>query len=245
MAIFVFVHGGWHGAWCWSRVAPLLEKKGHKVVAGDLPAHGRDKALTATVTMKDYVQATVALLDAQPEPVCLVGHSSGGAIATQVAEYRPDKIQNLVYLAAFLPKNGESIFGLFQQATESLLLRSVVPSQDQTQLTVPEGALRECFYEGCPDEEVALARFCLVPEPMGPAVTPIETSEKNFGRVERTYIETLRDKAIPVAFQRRMRADLPCGNTLTMDTDHSRSSRPRSGSWNVSRRSRRPRRNGQ
>jgi pimeloyl-ACP methyl ester carboxylesterase len=221
MATFVFVHGGWHGAWCWSRVAPLLERQGHNVVAGDLPAHGRDKAITAAVTMKDYVDSTVALVDAQSEPVCLVGHSSGGAIATQVAEHRPDKIHNLVYLAAFLPKNGESIFGLFQQATESVLLRSVVPSSDQTQLTVPEDALRECFYEGCSDEEVALAKFCLVPEPMGPAVTPIETSEKNFGRVRRIYIETLRDKAIPLSFQRHMRSALPCSKTLTMDTDHS------------------------
>src|SRR5689334_6899345 len=106
MGIYVLVHGGWHGAWCWNRIVPLLEKKVHRVVAGDLPAHGRDKAAAAAVTMKDYVDALVAQLDSLPEPVCLVGHSSGGAIITQVAEYRPAKIQNLVYLAAFLPKNG-------------------------------------------------------------------------------------------------------------------------------------------
>ena len=46
-------------------------------------------------------------------------------------------------------------------------------------------------------------------------------TEKNFGRVRRTYIETLRDKALPLAFQRRMRSDLPCSTTLTMDTGHS------------------------
>jgi hypothetical protein len=96
-----------------------------------------------------------------------------------------------------------------------------VPSPDHTQLTVPEDALRECFYERCSDEEIALAKFCLVPEPMAPAVTPIATSEQNFGRVERTYIETLRDKALPLAFQRRMRSEQPCSRTLTMDTDHS------------------------
>src|SRR5215471_4799657 len=220
MAIYVLVHGGWHGAWCWNRVAPLLEKRGHKVLASDLAAHGRDKAAPASVTMNDYVDALVAQLDVLPEPVCLVGHSSGGAIATQVAEHRPDKIQNLVYLAAFLPQNGESIFGLFQQATESVLLRSVVPSEDGTRLSVREEALHECFYEGCADEDVALAKFCVVSEPMAPAVTPITTTEKNFGRVRRTYIETLQDKALPLAFQRRMQSALPCSTTLTMDTGH-------------------------
>src|SRR5689334_10831745 len=121
MGIYVLVHGGWHGAWCWNRVVPMLEKRGHKVIAVDLAAHGRDKTATAGVTMKDYVDPLVAQLDALAEPVCLVGHSSGGAIATQVAEHRPDKVENLVYLAALVPKNGESIFGLFQQAGESVL----------------------------------------------------------------------------------------------------------------------------
>ena len=79
-----------------------------------------------------------------------------------------------------------------------------MPSSDGTQLTVPDAAVRECFYERCSDEEVALAKFCLVPEPMSAAATPIQTSEKNFGRVKRTYIETLRDKALPLAFQRQM-----------------------------------------
>lgn len=86
--------------------------------------------------MRDYVDAVVARLDALSEAAYLVGDSSGGAIVTQVAEYRPEKITALVYLAAFIPQNGESILGLFQQATESLLLRSVTRSEDQTQLTV-------------------------------------------------------------------------------------------------------------
>ena len=171
--------------------------------------------------MKDYVDAIIDQLDGLSEPAYLVGHSSGGAIVTQVAEYRPEKIRTLVYLAAFLPKDGDSILGLFQQASESRLLRSVVHSKDQTELTVPEGALRECFYAECSDEDVALAKTCIVPEPIAPALTPIETTEGNFGRVPRVYVETLRDEALPVAFQRRMYSALPCRAVFTMDTDHS------------------------
>jgi|SRR5580704_1601651 pimeloyl-ACP methyl ester carboxylesterase len=221
MANYLFIHGGWHGAWCWSRVLPLLEKQRHRPIAIDLPSHGRDRTPTSKVTMKDYVDAVVAHLDAVPEPVVLVGHSSGGAIATQAAEERPSKVRSLVYLAAFLPRNGETILGLLQQATESALHGRMIPSADQTQLTIPDEALRECFYAGCRDEDVALAKLCLTPQPIAPAVTPVVTTPGNFGRVPRVYIETLRDRAVPTSFQRTMREALPCEKVFTLDTDHS------------------------
>ncbi len=203
-----------------SHVLPLLESAGHRGVALDLPGCGRDRTPSAGLTLKDYVNAVVAALDALPEPVNLVGHSSGGVVVTQVAELRPDKIKSLVYLAAFIPKNGESIMSLFQQATDSVLLRSIVPSADRTHLTIPDEAVKECFYDLCPPEYVALAKLCLVPQPLGPGLTPVELTERNAGRVRRVYIETLRDKAIPPAMQKRMYTATPCEKVLTLDTDH-------------------------
>jgi pimeloyl-ACP methyl ester carboxylesterase len=104
---------------------PLLEKKGHTVVAPDLPSHGRDKTHLSAVSLQAYVDSVCKILDAQREPVILVGHSMGGAIITQVAEYRPAKIKTLVYVTAVLLKNGEAIFPVFQQDTESLLLPKI------------------------------------------------------------------------------------------------------------------------
>jgi pimeloyl-ACP methyl ester carboxylesterase len=43
MATFVLIHGAWHGAWCWERVAPLLVAEGHRVLAPDLPGMGADR----------------------------------------------------------------------------------------------------------------------------------------------------------------------------------------------------------
>jgi pimeloyl-ACP methyl ester carboxylesterase len=217
---YVLVHGGWHGAWCWNRVLPLLESGGRSAHALDLPGCGRDKTPTANLTLKDYVEAVVAKIDAAPGPVTLVGHSSGGAVITQVAEARPDKIKSLVYLCALLPKNGESIMSLFQQATESMLLRSIVPSADQTHLTIPDEAVKECFYGQCAPEYVALAKLCLVPQPLGPGLTPVATTEERAGRVPRVYIETLQDRTFPAAFQRRMYTTSPCKKVLTLDSDH-------------------------
>ena len=43
LSTFVLIHGVWHGAWCWDKVAPLLEQAGHEVVRFDLPGHGEDR----------------------------------------------------------------------------------------------------------------------------------------------------------------------------------------------------------
>ena len=55
MSTFVLIHGGWHGGWCWYKVIPLLEKKGHTVVAPDLPSYGRDKTPLSAVSLQAYV----------------------------------------------------------------------------------------------------------------------------------------------------------------------------------------------
>jgi len=221
MGNYLFIHGGWHGAWCWNRLVPLLTKRGHNVIALDLPSHGRDRTPTAKVTMTDYVNAVVAQLDALSGPAVLVGHSSGGAVATQVAEERPEKVSCVVYLAAFILQNGESIMSIIQQAHESVLLKNLVPSPEQNELNVSDGALRECFYGNCSEEDLALAKFCLVPQPLAPAVTPVAITDKNYGRVRRVYIETLRDRAIPNATQKQMYSRLPCEKVFSLDTDHS------------------------
>ena len=107
METFVLIHGARHGGWCWNKVIPLLEKAGHKVMAPDLPGHGENKN-TAT-TLQGYVDRVLEVLDRQPEPVILVGHSMGGMVISQAAEYRPDKIKKLVYVCAFLLRDGESL----------------------------------------------------------------------------------------------------------------------------------------
>jgi pimeloyl-ACP methyl ester carboxylesterase len=109
MATFVLVHGAWHGGWCWRHVAPLLRARGHEVHAPDLPGHGADPAPTATQTLDDYAErigATVA--DCRGE-VVLVGHSLGGLVISAVAEARPERLHRLVYLTAFLPRDGDSL----------------------------------------------------------------------------------------------------------------------------------------
>jgi pimeloyl-ACP methyl ester carboxylesterase len=96
---FALVHGSYHGAWCWDRLRPELERMGHRVTAMDLPisdpAHGA----------AEYARVVEAALDPESEPV-LVGHSMAGLVIPLVAAHRP--VHRLVFVAAFLAQPGMS-----------------------------------------------------------------------------------------------------------------------------------------
>src|SRR5579871_2802681 len=78
MSTFLLVHGAWHGGWCWRKIAPLLEAKGHTVFAPDLPSHGKDRTLASSVTLESYVDRICQIAVTHTEPVILLGHSMGG-----------------------------------------------------------------------------------------------------------------------------------------------------------------------
>ena len=217
----MLIHGAWHGAWCWKKIIPLLEKEGHKVVAPDLPWHGKDKKPITEITLQAYTDRVCQILDEQSEPVILVGHSMGGVVITQAAEYRPEKIKTLVYLSAFLLQNGESLMMHGKPDSEALVLPNLIMAEDRSCATVKKEALKEAFYTDCSDEDVEFARSQLVPEATAPLNTLVCTTEDNFGRVPRVYISCSCDKAISPSVQEKMFKALPCKNVITLDTSHS------------------------
>jgi pimeloyl-ACP methyl ester carboxylesterase len=221
MSTFVLIHGAWHGAWCWRKVSSRLEKLGHRVVAPDLPGLGEDDTPLDRVSLQLWTQHVCRILDEQAEPVILVGHSRGGVVISEVAEQRPDKIRALVYLTAFLVRDGECLFDLAQQDMSSLVPPNMVMSPDKLFSTMRDESLRDAFYAQCADEDVALARKLLRPEPTSPLATPVRVSAEKFGRVPRIYVQCLRDRAIPPALQKQMYTATPCREVLSLDTDHS------------------------
>jgi pimeloyl-ACP methyl ester carboxylesterase len=218
---YVLIHGAWHGSWCWDKIVPLLEMRGHKAVAPDLPGHGTDKSPVSEVSLQAYVDRVVKILDAQSEPVVLVGHSMGGIVISQAAEYRPEKVKTLAYLSAFLLRDGESLLQIAQEDEDALVLPNLVMADDQSSATVKDEALGEAFYGGCSVEDVARAKSLLVPQAAAPFATPVHTTTENFGRVPRIYIECRRDRAISPSAQKRMYTALPCQRVVSMDTSHS------------------------
>ena len=221
MSTYVLIHGAWHGGWCWDKVVPLLKKAGHKVEAPDLPSHGKDKTSCRAVSLQTYADSVCGILDAQSDPVVLVGHSMGGIVISQAAEYRPEKVDTLVYLTAFLLRDGESLLQVTARDTETLVLPNLIFADDRSHATVRDEAIKDAFYGDCSDEDVVRAKSLLVPQGAAPLAAPVSTSEERFGRIPRVYIECLRDRAISPSLQKDMYTAVPCRKVISMDTSHS------------------------
>jgi pimeloyl-ACP methyl ester carboxylesterase len=202
-------------------VAPLLAAAGHRPVAIDLPGHGADQTPRAHQTLEAYVDALLRALDAEPEPVLLVGHSMGGVVITQAAERRPERIRGLIYVAAYLPTDGQSLLDLARADTDGLVLPNVVLDRLSGEHWVRPEAVREVFYGDCSAEDVAAAEAQLVRERYAPHATPVRITAERFGRVPRTFIEARRDRCVSLALQRRMEAASPCQRMLALDSAHS------------------------
>ncbi len=218
MSNYVLIHGGSDGGFVWEDVAPLLRQRGHGVRAPDLPGHGEDETPIPEITLGSYAERICEVLDEQDEPSILVGHSSGGVAVTQAAEHRPEKVEALVYLAAYLPQNGQSLLELVESDPEAGG-GDVILNEDEGWIGFPEGDAREMFGTDVADEVWDRYWARTRPEPLAPLVTPVLTTEANFGRVPRVYVQTLRDRGVSPALQHRMRHALPC-RVVSMDTGH-------------------------
>jgi pimeloyl-ACP methyl ester carboxylesterase len=114
MSAYVLVHGGWHGGWCWARVARLLRDAGHDVFTPTLTGLGERAHLgRPEVDLAHHVQDVVAVLEAEElRSVTLVGHSYGGMVVTGVAARAASRLAHLVYLDAFVPAPGQAMLDL-------------------------------------------------------------------------------------------------------------------------------------
>jgi pimeloyl-ACP methyl ester carboxylesterase len=122
----VLVHGAFADASNWAGVIPTLQAAGLAVLAPANPLRGinHDAAYIASVASQI------------PGPVLLVGHSYGGAVITNAGS-RADNVRGLVYVAAFIPDEGETLQNLADQATDSKVLPALRPASYPTN---PESA---------------------------------------------------------------------------------------------------------
>lgn len=218
MTTYVLVHGAWLGAWAWHEVVPRLESAGHEVVAVDLPAHGVDTTPPGSVTLDDYVGRVVGAVDSADEPVVLVGHSAGGVTIGQTAERVPESVESLVYVAAFLLDDGQSLLDLVEE-DEDAAVEQVV-DEERGVSTLEPGSIEAAFYADCSAADVTLAELLLRPEPLAPIATPVDVSDERFGSVPRAYVRCAADRAITPSNQELMLEGLPCDAIYEMETGH-------------------------
>lgn len=204
---YILVHGAWQGAWVWREVLDQLRGQGHHAVAIDLPGSGNDATALAEVTLEAYAQAIVK--HARPlssDAITLVGHSMGGAAITAAANLAPDLFARLIYVCAFLPRDGESVTSL---AKEGYALGFGGPKAEMildglaTSL-VPE-SIEATFLNDCSPQIAAMAVPLFRPQAVGPLTTPASRCA-NAESIQKDYIVCTKDNAIAPELQELMAA---------------------------------------
>jgi pimeloyl-ACP methyl ester carboxylesterase len=192
---FVLVHGAWHGGWCWEGVISALERAGHTAEAPTLPGHGEADD-RADVGFEDYVQALVEVLQRQPEPVVLVGHSSAGFLLQEAAPRVAEKIERLVFLNAFILPDGSCQFDLVPPEASAGMTAAAQASPDNC-VPVIEEFVRGNLMAGEPTEkqDALLARLC--PQPLALFVSRVETGEFSRLDVPKVVVFGKEDASLP------------------------------------------------
>ncbi len=222
---FVLIHGGFHGAWCWSRTIPELENLGHEAVAIDIPGHGGRAHEEAT--MAGRLDAVLAVLQSGD---VLVGHSGGGLEITRASDAAPELVSHLVFLAAALPLEGrlmqEALVYRDDGSTEADydvtgMLKHLRINDDGSMAFADVEGARELFYHDCDEATARWAFEQLTPEHAGDtATTPIGVRRFWEAELPRSFIVCLQDRAQP-----RWLADVTARRLgvepLAIDTSHS------------------------
>ena len=218
----VLVHGAWMDASVWYKVTPWLEQQGFEVIAVNLPGHGSDTTPFDKITMDTYVDAVKTAIGDR-EKVILAGHSMAGMVISAVAEQIPSRIGRLVYIAAYLPQNGESLYQISQQDKDSHIgqfWRQDDPDHYSPAYIAAEG-IAECFAADAPLEDIQRLVDRHKADALGPMVAPVALSDAHFGALPKTYICTKKDNAVSYNLQQWMTQRTKVDSILDLDTSHS------------------------
>jgi pimeloyl-ACP methyl ester carboxylesterase len=132
---FVLVHGAWHGGWCWGRVAARLRGGGHAVFTPTLTGLGeRSHLLRAGIGLTTHIEDVVNLMKWEElTDLVLCGHSYGGFVVAGVAEQMASAVRSLVFLDAFVPRNGEAV----EDLTGAAVLDAIRATRQAGDIAIP------------------------------------------------------------------------------------------------------------
>ncbi len=218
---FILVHGAFQTAASWQGVADRLTAAGHTAVTVDLAGRAQDSKAPADVTMADHVAAVRQAIEGTTGRVTLVGHSFGGMVISAVAEAMPDRIDELVYVAAYLPQSGQSMQDLAMADHHGKWQAdSFVVAADYSHASVNPRDRVTLF---AADADAALGQAiadAMVDEPLAPLGTPITLTDGAFGSVRKTFVVTMADNAVSTPFQLTMIGRGEVDEVIPIPTGH-------------------------
>ena len=216
----ILVHGAFASGFVWGHVAAKLQAAGHEVLTIDLPGRPANPMATDKVSLDLYRDTVLAALGNTDRPAILVGHSFAGIVIAAAAEQLPEKIKTLVFVAAYLPQNGDSLLSLAQQDHDARIGPHLQIDKERGIAVVEYSARAELFANDGPAPLKAKLPDLILDEPVAPLVSPVHVTDARFGQVDKVYVHTSVDQVISPAFQARMVERTPVRNSVTLLTGH-------------------------
>ena len=114
VATFLVAHGAWSAGWAWKKMHPLMSAAGHRLITPTYTGLGeREHLASPSNDLETHIQDVLAVIKYEDlRDVVLIGHSYGGMVATGVADRARDRVAQLIYLDAFVPRNGQALVDL-------------------------------------------------------------------------------------------------------------------------------------
>jgi len=217
---FVLVHGAWHGGWCWLRVADRLRSGGHKVFTPTLTGLGeRSHLLRPDIDIGTHITDVVNVIKWERlTDIVLCGHSYGGFVISGVAEMMAEAIRSIVFLDAFVPRDGDTP----QSLTGPAIQEGIRAALQRGDLSMPA---RSAAFFGVNEADHAWVDALCVPQPIGTFTHKIALTGAQEKIARKTYIraKSYANPGFDKAFA-AVRADpswrtyeVPCGHDVMVD----------------------------
>lgn len=200
----LLVHGAFHGAWCWDRLRPELDRVGIAHDAVELP-------FTSAADDVEVVRRAIASRD---EEVSVLGHSFGGAVISAAAAQGGvpyGRVTSLIYLTAFMTAHEQAIDFSGAPGMAALQLGDSTASVDPV-------AAESAFYNRCTAEDARWATAHLRPMPTSTLLAPPAPSPAR-QVLPTTYVVCDDDRILTTTAQEQMASN--ADRILRIDSDHS------------------------
>ncbi|MGR6963424.1 alpha/beta fold hydrolase [Geodermatophilus sp. URMC 61] len=214
MTTLVLVAGAWHGAWCWERVPPALERAGHRVVAVPLTGVGeRAHQLSSQTTLATHVEDVVAVVRAEEcRGAVLVGHSYGGLVITGAADRLGEEVGRLAYVDAVVPTPGQSWAD--GNPPETRAARRAAIAEHGHLPPPPVSAY------GLTGDDAAWVERRQTPQPGGTYDDPLHFDADRWAARPRTYVDCTAPAVATIEPSRRLVRTQPGWEVVELATGH-------------------------
>jgi len=222
MATIVLCHGAWSAAWAWRRMRPLFADAGHVFHAPTCTGLGERAHLAGPdVDLETHIADILGVIETEElTGITLLGHSYGGMVITGVADRIPGRIAALVYLDAFLPQDGQSLFDINVPANTQRFLANAGAIGGLAVPAPPAAFFNVNAADAARVDELA------TPHPLGAFTEKIRLTGAHEQVARHIYVHgTVLPRASPFApFYARVRDDpaweahtLACGHHVMLD----------------------------